>query len=196
VTPRRTAAAALTIASLLSLAGCGSDGGSTPRDESSPTSHVPVTTSADTEPDVTAATADVAGAVFGVSFAASSQVVAFDSMAQMWRLRLLPVGHGCDDAFAQVSPAVGVDFIQPADGDVSLPKVGTITGNDGLGVTFDGGRESGPFTTTIGVTLRLDGLGDEAGDHWTGHLTVASDPSNEGNEYDGDLDAVVCEVAA
>jgi hypothetical protein len=134
------------------------------------------------------------GTVAGKPFTTVSQFVQFDALANMWRLHITDASHTCTDDLASIRPAVGIDFIQPADAAATPPRIGTTT--DGLGVVFipaDRNATFGPLTTTSGVTLTVDHDDLDVGRRWVGHLRV--EPFEQDGlqfSYDGDLDAEVC----
>lgn len=173
---------------LIALTSACSAGSSATGGSSAPANSSPATTAR------TVTAGQGGGTVAGKPFVTTSQFVQFDQMVNMWRLHILDGAHSCADDLASIRPAVGIDFIQPADAAATPPRIGTTT--DGLGVVFvpaDRNTTFGPLTTTSGVTLTIDHDGLDVGQHWTGHLRVAGfQQDGLSYAYDGALDAEVC----
>lgn len=136
------------------------------------------------------------GSIAGAPFAADAQFVQFDSLADAWRLHIVAGRHSCADDLASIRPAVGIDFLQPADSAATPPAIGT---HHDLGVVFVPAvraSTNGPVTTTAGVSLAVVGAPLEPGTRWSGHLTVTTFAvDGKAFAFDGPIDAVVCPAA-
>jgi len=189
---------------LATTAACSSSAaksGDTTASTTGPTATTVADTNASTDSTTAATDADDAGlgtgVIAGKPFTSTAQFVQIDLLSNVWRLHIVEGEHTCADDVDGVEPAVGVDFIQPTEVPPALPASGTFSG--GIGATFiadDPTVGFGPLTTTAGVTLTIDHVDDEVGQHWTGHLTVESfDQDGLTYAFDGPIDAEVCPPA-